>query len=348
MRNTIAALFMAALVLTAPSYALAGGFCCQLRTGVSETLGGGPTGAGSINAGVDYTYSRMHDIYDGDSRTSLAEVMRDPRFTKMMGVIPDAMDMQRITLNAGYTLTDDLRLFVSIPWVINDMTMKMYKVDMMVMPMTGSWSSMTMDQVSGLGDITVFGLYRVYKDREIMPQKALSAGIGLKAPTGSWTESQNGSRVHAHMQPGTGSWDPMLKLVYVQMLSSEFLLNADLTYQFTTENPLGYEFGDTLSVNADLFYNVLDFLNVSVGTEYFHSDQADDRENNYKGNVSKRMTDYVGYTGEDSIWVKAGVQLLPFEGASIDCDFSYPLYYHVGGIQQVTDYKASVRASVGF
>jgi len=181
-----------------------------------------------------------------------------------------------------------------------------------------------------------------------MPLKALSAGVGLKFPTGSWTESQGGNRVHAHMQPGTGSWDPMLKLSYVQMISSEFLLNAGATYQFTTENPLGYEFGDTLAVNADLSYNLLDPLNVSLGTEYFHSEQADDRQNNYRGKLSQRMTDYAGYTGEDSVWLRAEVELLPLDGASVGLNFSYPLYYRVGGIQQVTDYKISIGASYGF
>jgi len=339
MRYTIVVLAAAAL-FALPAASFAGGFCCQLRTGVQETLGGPAPGPGSVSVAVDYTYSRMQGIYEGDTSKSLAEVLDDPRFMKMMGIVPDDMDMRRITLSAGYAPTDDLRLFLSVPYVINDMTMKMFTM--------GNWRTMDMDRVEGLGDITLFGLYRVYKDRDVMPQKALSAGVGLKFPTGSWTESQRGSRLHAHMQPGTGSWDPMLKVVYVQMISSELLVNADLTYQFTTENPLGYEFGDTLSMDADLFYNLLDFMNVSVGAEYFHSEQADDREGNYKGNVSKRMTDFTGYTGEDSVWAKAGVQLLPFDGASVDLDFSYPLYYHVGGIQQVTDYKTTLRMSYSF
>jgi len=342
-------LVLAAVLLAAvPSYAFAGGFCCQLRTGVQETLGGAPTGKGGVNIGVDYTYARMYTVYEGDSRTGFSELLRDPRFMKPMGIVPEEMDMQRITLNAGYTVTDDIRLFLSVPWVINDMSMKMYMMPMGPVPMPAKWVHMEMDEVSGLGDITLFGLYRVWQDRKVMPLKALSAGVGLKFPTGSWTESQDGNRVHAHMQPGTGSWDPILKLTYVQMISSEFLLNADVTYQFTTENSLGYEFGDTLSANAGLSYNLIDPLNVSVGTEYFHSDQADDRQNNYNGRVSKRMPDYTGYTGEDSIWLSAGAQFLPFDGASIDLDFSYPVYYYVGGIQQATDYKINIGVSYGF
>jgi len=330
---------VAFLLAALPGVSFAGGFCCQLNTGVAEGIGGG-TAAGGVQLRADVSYARMAGYYEGDSKVSFSSILDDPRFTKMGGVVPDKMDMTRVTISGSYAVNDRLRLFLSVPWVINDMSMMMY--------MGGQWHRMTMKQVSGLGDVTVSGLYRVYQDRDIMPLTVLSVGVGLKTPTGSSTVSQNGKRVHAHMQPGTGSWDPIVSVAFVRMLSSEFLVRADAAYQFTTENNLGYEFGDTLALNGHLDYNALDFLNLSLGLNYFHSEQADDRENNYNGKRSQRLTDFAGYTGEDSIWINPSVQFIPFENASVDLGVQIPLYYSTGDIQQVTDYRVLAGISYAF
>lgn len=331
---------VAAAMLAVPVIAQAGGFCCQLNTGVSEGLGG-QASSGKFQVGVNYSYSRMEDFYEGDSHRSFASIMDDRRFFGVgMAVIPENMDMHRTTLSGSYAVNDRFRVVASVPWVINNMSMRMF--------MGGTWRRMTMQEVSGLGDATLTGLYRIYQDRDTMPQTILTAGVGLKFPTGSATVSEGGKRVHAHMQPGTGSWDPMLSLLFVKMLSSDFLLRADMTYHFTTENPLGYEFGDTAAVNAHLDYNLLDSVNLSLGANYFHSEQADDRENNYNGKVRRRMTDFAGYTGEDSFWIAPGIQILPFDGASIDVNMQVPVYYHVKGVQQVTDFRVNAGVSYGF
>jgi hypothetical protein len=330
-----------AVLVVLPANAIAGGFCCQLNTGVSEGLGGG-TSSGKLQLRFDASYSRMEGYFEGDSDVSLTEVMADPRFKVMGGVVPESMDMTRLTLSGSYAVTDRFRVFVSVPWVINDMTMRMY------MPAAGMWMKMRMKEVSDLGDVTVSGMYRVYQDRDIMPLTVLSVGVGLKTPTGSYGLMDNGTRIHAHMQPGTGSWDPILSVAFVKMFSSAFLVRADANWQITTENPLGYEYGDTVAVNGHLDYNALDFLNLSLGLGYFHSDQADDRRNNYLGNQSQRLTDYTGYTGEDSVWVSPGVQILPFGGASIDVSVQVPVYKYSPDIQQLTDYRVLAGLSYAF
>jgi len=343
MTMKIKSLVVALVLLAAvPVTAFAGGFCCQLNTGIGEGLNGS-AGAGKVQMGVNYSYSRMEGFYEGDSKLGLDELLNDPRFRKMDGVVPESMDMTRITMTASYAPVDKLRVIVSAPWVINDMKMYMY------MPMTGKWSLMKMHQVSELGDVTVSGLYRVYQDRDIMPLTVVSAGVGLKLPTGSYTEKNSkGSLIHAHMQPGTGSWDPILSAVLVKMISPEFMARADVNYQFATENHNGYEFGDTFALNGNLDYNLFEFMNLTLGANYFHSEQADDREGKYNGNLPQRLTDYAGYTGEDSIWVSPGIQIIPFDGARLDASVQLPVYYYAGGVQQVTDYRVLAGFSYGF
>ena len=58
------------------------------------------------------------------------------------------------------------------------------------------------------------------------------------------------------MHPGTGSWDPLFSLLHTRMMDS-LLLQADATYQLTTRNNQGYEFGDSLALNATGKYAVI-------------------------------------------------------------------------------------------
>lgn len=340
-RKQYAILFF--ILLALPGSAFAGGFCCQMPSGVEE---GVSAGAGDFSLRADYTYSRMSRFVSHDDYVSFSSVMNDTRFATAGGVVPEVMDMQRITLTAGYSPAQDLRLILCVPWVINDMTMRMFMPAMMGMPAT--WTRMTMDEVSGLGDVTLTGLYRIYADQEARPRTALSVGVGLKFPTGSSTVSQDGHRIHAHMQPGTGSWDPILTAVFVKMLGSPFLLSADATYRFSTPNGLGYSYGGTFAANACVKYNLADSVNLSLGAGYFHSEQADDPNNAYNGQIPQRLTDFVGYTGEDSVWISPGVQVLPFQNAAIDLKFQYPVYYHVPDIEFVTDWRLSAGLSYSF
>ena len=63
------------------------------------------------------------------------------------------------------------------------------------------------------------GLYRLYEDRDIRPMNVVTIGFGIKTPTGSSTERRaDGTLIHAHMQPGTGSWDPLLSLIYTKVI----------------------------------------------------------------------------------------------------------------------------------
>ena len=350
------------LLLSIPASALAGGFCCQPGTALQDgVVGSIAASAGNLQLRADYTYTRMSKFINGDSQVSLASVLDDPRFlvggmpamggmgkkgmgkkamSMPMGIVPEVMDMHRVTLSAAYSPLDRLRLTLAVPWVINNMTM--------FMSMKGAWSRMTMDEVAGLGDVTFAALYRVYQDDE-QPTAALSLGAGVKTPTGPATVTGNSmKRLHAHMQPGTGSWDPIFTAAFMKVLSPKFMTDADVTYHIATSNPLGYDFGDTVAVNTALRYSLASFMNVSVGVNYFHAEQADDPDNKYNGQNRHSLVDFVGYTGEDSIWVSPGVQVFPYKGASMDLKFQYPVYYHVPDIEFVSDWRLIAGISYSF
>ncbi|MBI5696646.1 MAG: transporter [Nitrospirae bacterium] len=335
MQTKLYAVILSALLLV-PSASFAGGFCCQMPTGV------GTTGSGNTSLRLDYAVSHMERIISGSAEKDIDEVKSDPRFRKMNGVVPDVMDMERFTVSAAYSPMDRVTVNLAIPYVKNNMVMSMF--------MGGMWRTGTMDTVSGLGDVVLSGNYMIYRDRDVMPARAITVGAGVKMPTGESTVTSSGTknRVHAHMQPGSGSWDPVFSATYMNMINSDFLLTADANYQIGMPGSLNYEFGDTASLNTSLSYNALDWMNVSLGLNYFHAEQNDDPDNKYNGNDSKRLTDYSGYTGEDSIWLSPGVQFLPFNNWTVDVKVQCPLYTHTPDISQMTDYRVIAGISAGW
>ncbi|MCG2611116.1 transporter [Flavobacterium sp. SM15] len=108
--------------------------------------------------------------------------------------------------------------------------------------------------ISGLGDITFIGMYRLYqthKDSTVFVH-TLQLGGGIKAPTGKFDAANNGS-VNPSFQLGTGSWDYLLTLEYV-IKHKKIGLNTMLNYIIKTENEKKYRFGNQTNYAVTLFY----------------------------------------------------------------------------------------------
>jgi hypothetical protein len=324
----------------------ASGLCCQLSSGVQESLAGvAAPGTEEISLQFNYSFTRMDRIKEGSSTRSLSEARS---YTKPDGTtytsLPLSMDMTRYTLTAGYGFTPKLKTFVSVPYVRNTMDMTSSNGALL------GWTDMTMPPTSGLGDATVMALYRIYTDREIRPSNAVTVGFGVKTPTGSATKrTESGKFVHAHMQPGTGSWDPLFSIIDTKMMGSSFLVQADATYQLSTRNKEGYKFGDSLAVTFTGKYAVIREFNVLAGLTGLHVSKASDRNGSYYDPVTNSsLMDDPANTGGDSLWGSAGVQVLPFRNGAIDLKAQLPLWEKVNGIQLVSSYLVSIGVSYNF
>jgi Putative MetA-pathway of phenol degradation len=325
-------LLCAVLLSTAPSQIFAAGLCCQLSSGVQESLSGvAAPETGETSVQFNYSFSRMDKFMEGSTERSLDYIKMNSGYTSL----PVTMDMMKYTMTAGYGFSPLLKAFVSVPYIRNTMDMT-----------TNMGMNMTMAPVSGLGDITVMGLYRIYRDREIRPTDAVTLGFGVKTPTGSFTETKaSGAFVHAHMQQGTGSWDPLLSLIYTKM-ANPFLLQTDVTYQYTTRNRQGYEFGDSAAVNLSGKYAVVKEFNVTAGLTYLHVGKASDRDGQYTSLTS--LMDDPANTGGNSLWFSPGIQVLPVKNGMIDLKVQVPVWERVNGIQLVSSYRVLAGISYGF
>jgi hypothetical protein len=323
----------------------ASGLCCQLSSGVQESLAGvAAPGADEFSIQFNYSFNRMDRFKEGDTNRSLdeARMYRKPDGTSYTS-LPLSMDMARYTVAAGYGFTSRFKALVSVPYVRYTMDMTSSNGAML------GWTDMTMPATSGFGDATAIGLYRLSTDNDTMPENAVTIGIGVKTATGSSTErSTNGKLVHAHMQPGTGSWDPLLSLIYTGTLNS-FLVQADATYQLATRNKEGYKFGNSLAINAVGRYSVVREFNISAGLTYLDQGKAGDRNGSYYNALTNSsLLDDPANTGGNSLWVSAGVQFIPFKNGMIDLKVQLPAWEKTNGIQLVSTSMILAGISYGF
>lgn len=110
--------------------------------------------------------------------------------------------------------------------------------------------------IEGFGDITVLGLYTLYRTRtdSLNWKHTLQAGGGIKVPVGRYNSENNGS-VNPSFQLGTGSWDYIAAAEYV-VTHGGFGLNVMASYIFKTENGEQYQFGNQFNYAGTLFYKI--------------------------------------------------------------------------------------------
>lgn len=306
---------------------------CGLSCCIAGAATSGVTLAENFGLSVVYEHSYMKTIKNGTDEVSPDEaISRNQQMGKAYAV-PTEMIMQKISLVGVLPINERLQLMASVPYLINDMDMRRRSA-------MGMGMDMSMATVEGLGDISVMGLYTLYADAPIRPAHRLTAGIGVKTPTGSTSEkTSSGNLVHAMMQPGSGSWDPLFMLNYTRGLYP-LVLQANLFYQLTTEGYNGYEFGDKLALDLVARYQLANYINIGIDVNAMHAEKDDDHEGKYSVNAATSMADNPAFTGLDSIFITPVVQAkIPSTGGSVELKYQVPVYQDVNGFQQVIDWR---------
>ena len=109
----------------------------------------------------------------------------------------------------------------------------------------------------GLGDMSVIALYNIY-NTSFIAEKDLKhnflAGVGIKAPTGSFKRADaEGEQLTPSLQVGTGSVDFLTTLVYT-LRYKRWGMNANATYKINLPNSDTYKFGNQLMVATTAFF----------------------------------------------------------------------------------------------
>jgi len=333
-----------ALTMAAPHNAAASecGLSCCIAAGVEGV--GSSTG---LTVTAQYDTMNMKTILQGTNKLTPQQART---ITGTNLAVPTKMVMQKYGLNIAYRIDEENAFVMTVPYLINDMDM----LNPMGMPMT-------MNTISGLGDISLIYLRDVYKDADMRTRKRFSIGVGVKAPTGQHkTRSSNGNLVHMMMQTGTGSWDALLLANGTFGFGehadggAQWLLSPSLTYQVNTKNDLGYKVGSRLNYDLSARYRFTSKFNMKVDLNgvWSQHDSTDGTIDTASGLVAYQnpmsLIDNVANTGLHSIFVSPGLQWVVTPEFVVSGEYRIPVYQKVNGIQQVTDNWLFVRASYRF
>lgn len=241
-----------------------------------------------------------------------------------------------IRLKGEYGATDRLTLSLDLPFVrrIHDEVVHE--------------AIFVKNDLEAIGDLTLLAKYAVLASPN--PAKPrLSLGVGIKFPTGP-TDLVNPEvehvaevanpgtpgevvevfvvpdRAQRASQPGTGSWDPIFGLYYIQSLSP-LTLFAEATYRISTGHA-GYKFGDQLLANVGASYPLTRRL--SAVTQFNLLVDGRDEE---RGLPARRFN-----SGQELIFASPGLQFNVTDQLRAYVFGQLPLHRRVNGVQLVQDW----------
>lgn len=172
-------------------------------------------------------------------------IFREQFIFDRSGDDPSGGDRDREAFSAvsvlGYGVTSDLVVFGVLPYVDTSLEL------------TADGVNQTRG-TNGIGDLTLFGRYTVFKDD--IPERTfrIAPFVGVELPTGKDDETDGLGRLPASIQAGSGSADPFGGLVATYQ-SLDFEINTQASYKANTEAN-NFEFGDVARLDASVQYRL--------------------------------------------------------------------------------------------
>jgi hypothetical protein len=174
-------------------------------------------------------------LYQGGWLLTLGEELRrEERLMDGDSTVSDPLHSRRTELTtnlaAHYGLLNTLQLSAVLPYI--------YKSEERSDPAGEDHL-----EADGPGDIAAFVKWRYFRWDAPGEAANLAAIGGLELPTGSDDERDGGARLDPELQPGSGSWDPMLGAA-ITYEPRRWRFNVFGLYKLNTESPDDHAFGD--------------------------------------------------------------------------------------------------------
>lgn len=233
-------LSLAALLFAPSSFASCGGANCFLVTGTQEGVAEG----GKIVVELSYRFIPMDTPRAGSHKT---DVSINPAISFDTGTIVSGAhqelrtDNELVQLDVAMGVSERTSVALSLP-IVNNRRHEHIDLDA-----GGEFSAQT---YRGFGDIRI--MLRHAHLRQLRHQ--FIGGIGVKTPSGAYElRDAEGEISEPGVQPGTGSWDPIVTAYYSYQIRPRALdWFVSGSWQYATENRLDYRFGDTRILNAGI------------------------------------------------------------------------------------------------
>jgi hypothetical protein len=309
-----------------------------------------------------YMNMQMDGMRNGTDRISSSEALAaDGGYT----VTPEWMTMDMHMLGAMYAPTEKLTLMLMANYIETEM--KHSVVDMAPL-INAIGDDQFITRSSGLGDTKVSALYRFY----LKKNRQAHLGLGLSLPTGSIDEKDNTPRppagmgvptfnenlLPASMQLGSGTFDFLPSLTYVQQFEHwSWGAQANGTIRLEFENDNGYRLGNKFELVNWIAYNLTEWVGLNGGLSYEYTGKLKGSQEGVgttgpmtiPNSVSSAYND--NYGGE-SIDVLLGINLVKpggfLQGHRFSLNVRLPLWQDLNGYQLETDSTITVGWSKAF
>lgn len=197
---------------------------------------------------------------------------------------------------------------------------------------------------SGIGDVTLMSRYALLAPMNpYLP--TLAIGAGVKLPTGSTDKDgvviEEGEKKielgERSIQPGSGSWDPLFGIYYLQRFGSATGF-ANATLRLPTEDE-GYEFGNEIIANLGGSVPVLARLEAlaQINMRFVGRDESANETELFDQN-----------TGGEHVFFSPGLRLNLGRDLAAYTFVQIPLYRNVNGNQLTADWSLTVGLNYRF
>lgn len=191
------------------------------------------------------------------------------------------------------------------------------------------------EKSEGIGDLNLLLIYRFLKRGE----NSLGAVGGVKFPTGETKEKNSRNvRFEPELQPGTGSYDTPLGVVY-QLKVNSFVFRGNVIYVIKTKGDQNFEFGDLFSMS--LF---LDYI-VNPGSNAFETKIGLDLNFQHEKKQTNRGREEAD-SGGTTLFVGPALTVKANDNVLVFGNFLFPIYQNLGGVHQELDFVWTAGAKV--
>jgi len=228
----------------------------------------------------------------------------------------------KVELWGRFYVGERLQIFAFVPYSYNTMR--------------GTEQNVT---TSGLADITLIANYLLIntgEDSTKMFRHTLSAGAGVKLPTGKSNMMDKGALVNPNFQMGTGSTDFLVSAIYT-VRYMKVGSNFEAGYKINTANADEYRFGNQFHASYQFFYwqNLKPFTFLPNAGLYY--EQAD----HHKDGAAIQTN-----TGGSALLLSAGLETY-ISQFTIGFNYKHPLNQHYNS-DSIADIQSKDRFMVAF
>jgi nitrous oxide reductase accessory protein NosL len=217
----------------------------RIRTAVTP-------GAGNFSAGMVYGYAQKDNLKIGSNGEDPNNFIHsNPAQPKA----PKEIQVQQQSLTLNYSPTDNLALFMNVPWFEKRLTTLTQTQPPRVpgQPIRAGTFGETVDNENGLGDITIEGRYNLW--RSTRWDKFATVLLGTTLPTGHFngTRDVTGALQSPGLQLGKGTATFTGGMLYSQRWK-DFWLHTSALYTANPENDDDFAYGDVITGGVALHY----------------------------------------------------------------------------------------------